>query len=79
MRKYKLGNGLRGWFYGEFANDEVAWNVLSDRFAASFPSDTGRQVVLIPFDSYIHGTTPPTSTGLYKKYKRAKISRLSSL
>lgn len=45
--RYKYGNVLRGWFYGDCASDEEARRLLGDRFRKAFPSEEGRQVFLI--------------------------------
>lgn len=46
MKKYTLGNWMRGAFEGEFATLEEAWEWLSDRFLLSYPSNSGRQVFM---------------------------------
>lgn len=42
--RYVLGNILRGWFEGKFADDQTAWRMLSRRFLLSYPASTGRSV-----------------------------------
>ena len=44
MKRYWLGNILRGEFVGEFATQEEAWQWLSYRFLLSYPSTSGRHV-----------------------------------
>lgn len=41
---YMLGNCLRGYVYGYFENDEVAFAALAERFDRSYPSKSGRVV-----------------------------------
>lgn len=43
---YEVGNDLRGWHHGKFASDEEAWSVLSERFNKSFPSLSGRAIIM---------------------------------
>lgn len=43
---YELGNSLRGYFGGEFEDDENAWNTLSERFNNAYPSRSGRTVYM---------------------------------
>lgn len=52
---YELGNALRGTFSGYFNSDTEAWNALSDQFNRSFPSRSGRTVVLSK--TVAHGRT----------------------
>lgn len=49
MKRYVLGNCLRGYFEGEFTSQEDAWRWLSKRFLLAFPSGSGRTV-----DMYVH-------------------------
>jgi len=44
VRRYVLGNCLRGTFEGKFTSVDEAWEKLSARFLQSFPSPTGRAV-----------------------------------
>lgn len=44
MKRYVLGNWLRGYFAGRFSSDVDAWNYLSRRFLLSYPSRGGRSV-----------------------------------
>ncbi|QIW90253.1 hypothetical protein OLCHANIL_00156 [Vibrio phage V05] len=39
MRRFKLGNLLRGGFAGDFETIEEAWEKLGSRFLLSFPCD----------------------------------------
>ncbi|AGB06848.1 hypothetical protein [Vibrio phage XZ1] len=39
MKKYRLGNLLRGGWSGEFASLEEAWVQLGSRFLLSFPCE----------------------------------------
>jgi hypothetical protein len=41
---YQLGNCLRGYFYGDFASDQDAWEKLGDAFNRAWPSRSGRSV-----------------------------------
>ena len=43
---YELGNEVRGFESGEFSDDEIAWQVLSQKFNERFPSAAGRHVEL---------------------------------
>lgn len=43
-KRFVLGNCLRGYFEGNFASTEAAWQYLSARFLLSFPSADGRIV-----------------------------------
>lgn len=52
---YELGNGLRGTFSGYFKSDGEAWAALSEQFNSSFPSYSGRSVVLSK--TVAHGRT----------------------
>jgi hypothetical protein len=46
MFHYSLGNCLRGYFWGEFPDDDSAWKALSERFNNAYPSRSGREVEL---------------------------------
>lgn len=46
MKRFIIGNWLRGYFEGEFESIEVAWSYLSKKFLMSFPAEKGRHVGL---------------------------------
>lgn len=46
MPYYEGGNALRGYFVGEFPDDDTAWRVLSTRFNKAYPSRAGRDFQL---------------------------------
>lgn len=46
MKKYIIGNWLRGYFEGDFETIEKAWSYLSNRFLLSYPSNGGRHVCM---------------------------------
>ena len=41
-----LGNCLHGGFSGKFKDADIAWDILSQRFNMSFPSEAGRAVMM---------------------------------
>lgn len=43
---YYMGNCLRGYYEGKFETFEEAFKVLSARFYLSFPSSSGRSVLM---------------------------------
>lgn len=43
---YELGNPLRGYFSGEFPDDDTAWAALSEKFNNAYPSRSGREVYM---------------------------------
>ncbi|KPV53766.1 hypothetical protein SE17_07680 [Kouleothrix aurantiaca] len=46
LKRYWLGNVLRGDFQGDFATQEEAWQWLSHRFLLSYPAVGGRHVYM---------------------------------
>jgi hypothetical protein len=52
---YQLGNCLRGYFYGDFASDQDAWEKLGDAFNRAWPSRSGRSVEM-PFALFAIGS-----------------------
>lgn len=44
MKKYIIGNWLRGYFEGTFEDIDQAWSYLSNRFLLSYPATGGRHV-----------------------------------
>lgn len=46
VKRYVLGNWLRGTYEGEFSSVEEAWLWLSHRFLLSYPSSSGRMVYM---------------------------------
>lgn len=40
--KYVIGNWLRGYFEGQFDNQQQAWEHLGKRFLLSYPTESGR-------------------------------------
>jgi len=46
MKKYIIGNWLRGYFEGEFEDIQTAWSYLSNRFLLSYTSTGGRHVCM---------------------------------
>ena len=57
MKKYLLGNWLRGAFEAEFNSLEEAWEWLSDRFLLSYPSEGGRHVLMYVYEPNEYGFT----------------------
>lgn len=55
MKKYIIGNWLRGYFEGEFEDISTAWSYLSNRFLLSYPSTGGRHVNLWVEDANEYG------------------------
>ena len=55
MKLYYLGNCLRGYIEGSFSDMETAWKVLSARFLLSFPSTSGRKVILLVKEENAYG------------------------
>jgi hypothetical protein len=54
-KKYILGNVLRGWFEGYFADANTAWRYLSKRFLLSYPARQGRGVSLYVYEHNSYG------------------------
>lgn len=55
MKRYVLGNFLRGAYEGEFETLEEAWEWLSDRFLLSYPSEGGRHVQMYVYEPNPYG------------------------
>lgn len=60
MKKYILGNWLRGYVEGEFTTLDEAWSFLSTRFLLSWPSEGGRHVCMWVNEPNEYGFTQST-------------------
>lgn len=76
MKKYILGNWMRGGVEGQFESLDEAWEWLSDRFLMVNPAEQGRHVHLYVYEPNPYGSElgevktmcKSGVTSLYKHY-----------